>query len=157
MDVRQRKKGIVMSLEDIHELGSCNLGFQTESIGTKNPLESCEDAHSVCTHFKVDMSALEKTENNRKVSFPVGKRGSERLEEDEYSIAVTWDAKPSSRKGSILDEHLDCVTCESEPPRSSKKRRPKTMKDWLVNPHLYKVSSLNVAHKDFQHFLALTI
>lgn len=141
-----------MSLEDIHELGSCNLGFQNESIETNNPVESCEDAHSVCTHFKVDMSALEKTENNRKVSFPVEKSGSERLEEDEWSIAVTCDAKPSSKKGNMLD-----VSCESEPPESIKKRRPKTMKDWLVNPHLYKVSSVNVAYKVFQHFLALTI
>ena len=152
MDVRQRKKGIVMSLEDIRKLGSCNLGFQNERIEAKNPVESWEDSHSVCTHFKVDISALEKTENNRKVSFLVEKSGSERLEEDECSIAVTCDAKPSSRKGSILD-----VSCESEPPESSKKRRPKTMKDWLVDPHLYKVSSVNVAHKVFQHFLALTI
>jgi len=82
--------------------------------------DHCKSSEKKSNETTSDRSAT--TENVRKVSFFDEQENYETEEADEEAIDVTSEPEP--------------------PSRSLKKRKPKTTRDWLIDPHLYKVCAV---------------
>ena len=157
---RNRKRGVAMAPEDFHELGIFNLAYDNENIRislgedkgsikrcheadlstltyrgrsrivscadeVKNESETAGEENPTPSHFEVDFEkSLKKRAKSRTVSF-ANKIQSESETAGEEGNA-TCDPEPK-----IVD-----LTCKPAP----KQKSSKTAKDWLVDPHLYKVS-----------------
>ena len=141
---RQRKTGIV-SVPSEGQLGLFNLGFEHE--GSKEIAEECSSDTSGLrrqkksvtfglSEFPVSPLRNGDGENNVKVDASdqklstVTKRSEEEDKETE-SVAIENGCNPSGS-----EDKQDVLTSPIHP---AKKRRPKTIKDWLRDLNLYKV------------------
>lgn len=150
----------MICLEDSRKHGTLNLGYQSDNIEAENQI-------TTCCETEVEMSKRVEVQNKEE-TFCEEQNGLERLGDGD-TIGVTCDSELSmsyekrsprkiaeslkqtanGRKDSILElrdgpeanaDSINFVTCETDTSHSTAKKKPMMAKDWLVNPHLYKVS-----------------
>ena len=157
---RRRRRGMSLAPEEVCKLGIHNLGYQNETYGlemrTINEAEAIEpvgEGDAIIHGFEKQMSAFTETTTSKKVSFSVPERnevcnsGIDPLD----SEMTTSSDKETQRKLSLSeleengfekketgDEPND-KSCKSAITGGSEKRKPKTMRDWLKTPGVYKV------------------
>ena len=157
---RRRRRGMSLAPEEVCKLGIHNLGYQNETCGlemrTINEAEAIEpvgEGDAIIHGFEKQMSAFTETTTRKKVSFSVPER-KEVLNLGVYQIdseMTAFSDKETKRKLSISeleengsekketgDESND-KSCKSAITGGSYKRKPKTMRDWLKTPGVYKV------------------
>ena len=157
---RRRRRGMSLAPEEVCKLGIHNLGYQNETYGlemrTINEAEAIEpvgEGDAIIHGFEKQMSAFTETTTSKKVSFSVPERnevcnsGIDPLD----SEMTTSSDKETQRKLSLSeleengfekketgDEPND-KSCKSAITGGSEKRKPKTTRDWLKTPGVYKV------------------
>ena len=157
MNSRQRRKGIVTYLGESRNLGIHNLGYQSDKIETENQVGTCSETG-------VEMSTCAEVKN-KQVSFCEGQHRFEKLgkgyavdktcvselstslEERNTRVSANADDLTNTENGktdSILELRDEPVTnvdsTEFVTDTSNSKTKPRVAKNWLTNPHLYKVS-----------------
>ena len=148
----------MICLGDSRKHGTHNLGYQSDSIEAENQI-------TTCCETEVEMSKRVEVQNKEETSCEE-QNGLERSGEGD-TIGVTCELSMSyekrnprkiaeslkqttnGKKDSILElrdgpeanaDSINFVTCETDTSLSTAKKKPMMAKDWLVNPHLYKVS-----------------
>ena len=157
---RRRRRGMSLAPEEVCKLGIHNLGYQNETYGlemrTINEAEAIEpvgEGDVIIHGFEKQMSAFTETTPRKKVSFSVPERN-ELLNLGVYQLdseMTAFSDKETQRKLSISeleengfekketgDESND-KSGKSAITGGSEKRKPKTMRDWLKTPGVYKV------------------
>ena len=157
---RRRRRGISLAPEEVCKLGIHNLGYQNETCGlemrTINEEEATEpvgEGDATIHGFEKQMSSFTETRTSKKVSFSVPERN-EVSNSGIYSLdseMTAFSDKETQRKLSLSeleengsekketgDESND-KSCKSANTGGSEKSKPKTTRDWLKTPSVYKV------------------
>ena len=157
---RRRRRGMSLAPEDVFKLGIHNLGYQNETCGlemrTINEEEAIEPAgegDAIIHGFEKQMSPFTETTTGKKVSFSVPERNEVRNsgiypldsemtafsdEETQKKVSLSELQENGSEKKEKGDESND-KSCKSASTGGSEKRKPKTTRDWLKTPGVYKV------------------
>ena len=159
---RRRRRGMSLAPEEACKLGIHNLGYQNETCGlemrTINEEEAIEpvgEGDVIIHGFEKQMSPLRETTSRKKVSFSVPERKespnsgiySETLDsemtefsdkETQRKLSISELEENGSEKKETGDESND-KSCKSAITGGSEKRKPKTTRDWLKTPGVYKV------------------
>ena len=156
---RRRRRGMSLAPEEVCKLGIHNLGYQNETCGlemrTINEEEAIEPAgegDAIIHGFEKQMSAyITETTTGKKVSVPerneVRNSGIYSLdsemtafsdEETQRKLSLSELEENGSEKKETGDESND-KSCKSAITGGSEKRKPKTTRDWLKTPGVYKV------------------
>ena len=159
---RRRRRGMSLAPEEVCKLGIHNLGYQNETCGlemrTINEEEAIEpvgECDPIIHGFEKQMSPLRETTSRKKVSFSVPERKesrnsgiySETLDsemtefsdkETQRKLSISELEENGSEKKETGDESND-KSCKSAITGGSEKRKPKTTRDWLRTPGVYKV------------------
>ena len=159
---RRRRRGMSLAPEEVCKLGIHNLGYQNETCGlemrTINEEEAIEpvgECDPIIHGFEKQMSPLRETTSRKKVSFSVPERKesrnsgiySETLDsemtefsdkETQRKLSLSELEENGSEKKETGDESND-KSCKSAITGGSEKRKPKTTRDWLKTPGVYKV------------------
>ena len=157
----QRKRRLSLNPEDFYQLGIFNQGYQNETIATeigevKND-ESIEPCCEVDAHFEMQIPSLTKTGKSRKASFHDQKQHEYETSDEEkdssdvvcspatipFKIEVatlpererklSFVKKERGSENTGTEEDSIDISCKPE------KGRPMITRDWLMNPHVYKV------------------
>ena len=161
MNSRERKIGVTY-LEDHGKVGIHNLGYQSGKIETENQIETCSETVKemlTCAEAKNKQGSFcerqhrfEKSEEGYVIEATCDSELSTSLEERNPRICTNADDLTNASNGKtdgileLRDEPVtnvdssEFVTCESDTYHTTAKTKPRMAKDWLVNPHLYKVS-----------------
>ncbi|XP_068692742.1 uncharacterized protein [Montipora foliosa] len=167
--VRQRRCGVVFSAEDVQNKGKVNLGYQNEYVEPEIRVEPSCDTISLNDSF-TDEVLNDTIPRTKKVSFFEGPLGltEQDVEKDltfvknnedhsvkyagEHMNVSSWAKKAQREKISTLEERneplrndaekefIGVVTCDPSPSGKHFRTKSKTAKDWMVDPHLYKVA-----------------
>ena len=157
---RRRRRGMSLAPEEVCKLGIHNLGYQNETCGlemrTINEEEVTEpvgEGDAIIHGFEKQMSGFTETTTSKKVSFSVPEKN-EVCNSGIYSLdseLTAFSDKETQRKlslseleenGSVKKEtgdESDDKSCKSAITGGSEKRKPKTTRDWLKTPGVYKV------------------
>ena len=159
---RRRRRGMSLAPEEVCKLGIHNLGYQNETCGlemrTINEEEAIEpvgEGDAIMHGFEKQMSPLRETTSRKKVSFSVPERKesrnsgiySETLDsemtefsdkETQRKLSLSELEENGSEKKETGDESND-KSCKSAITGGSEKKKPKTTRDWLKTPGVYKV------------------
>ena len=157
---RRRRRGMSLAPEEVCKLGMHNLGYQNETYGLEmrtineaKAIEPVGEGDAVIHGFEKQMSAFTETTTGKKVSFSVPERkevlnlgvhqlDSEMTEfsdkETQRKLSISELEENGSEKKETGDESND-KSCKSAITGGSDKRKPKTMRDWLKTPGVYKV------------------
>ncbi|XP_068692743.1 uncharacterized protein [Montipora foliosa] len=167
--VRHRRCGVVLSEEEYQNTGIVNLGYQNESVEPKIGVELSCDTISLNDSF-TDEVLNDTIPRTKRVSFCERKVGvtAQDVEEEltfvknieDHSVKCageqmkvsslakeaqqkkinTLEERNEPLKNDAGEEFVGVVTCDPSPPGKPFRTKPKTAKDWLVDPRLYKVS-----------------
>ena len=157
---RRRRRGMSLAPEEVCKLGIHNLGYQNETCGlemrTINEEEAIEpvgEGDAIIHGFEKQMSAFTETTTSKKESFSVPERNevcnsgiypldSEMTafsdKETKRKLSLSELKENGSEKKETGDESND-KSCKSAITGGSEKRKPKTTRDWLKTPGVYKV------------------
>ena len=157
---RRRRRGMSLAPEEVCKLGIHNLGYQNETCGlemrTINEEEAIEpvgEGDAIIHGFEKQMSGFTETTTSKKVSFSVPEKNevcnsgiypldSELTafsdKETQRKLSVSELEENGSEKKETGDESND-KSCKSAITGGSEKRKPKTTRDWLKTPGVYKV------------------
>ena len=157
---RRRRRGMSLAPEEACKLGIHNLGYQNETCGlemrTINEEEAIEpvgEGYAIVHGFEKQMSAFTETTTSKKKSFSVPERNevcnsgiypldSEMTafsdKETQRKLSLSELEENGSEKKETGDESND-KSCKSAITGGSEKRKPKTTRDWLKTPSVYKV------------------
>ena len=157
---RRRRRGMSLAPEEVCKLGIHNLGYQNETCGlemrTINEEEAIEpvgEGDAIIHGFEKQMSAFTETTTGKKVSFSVPERNEVRNsgiypldsemtafsdKETQRKLSLSELEENGSEKKETGDESND-KSCKSAITGGSEKRKPKTTRDWLKTPGVYKV------------------
>ena len=157
---RRRRRGMSLAPEEVCKLGIHNLGYQNETCGlemrTINEEEVTEplgEGDAIIHGFEKQMSAFTETTTSKKESFSVPERNevcnsaiypldSEMTafsdKETQRKLSLSELEEKGSEKKETGDESND-KSCKSAITGGSEKRKPKTTRDWLKTPGVYKV------------------
>ena len=157
---RRRRRGMSLAPEEVFKLGIHNLGYQNETCGlemrTKNKEDATEpvgEGDAIVHGFEKQMSAFTETSTSKKKSFSVPERNevcnsgiypldSEMIafsdKETQRKVSLSELEENGSEKKETKDESND-KSCKSAITGGSEKRKPKTTRDWLKTPGVYKV------------------
>ena len=157
---RRRRRGMSLAPEEVCKLGIHNLGYQNETCGlemrTINEEEVTEplgEGDAIIHGFEKQMSAFTETTTSKKESFSVPERNevcnsaiypldSEMTafsdKETQRKLSLSELEEKGSEKKETGDESND-KSCKSAITGGSEKRKPKTTRDWLKTPSVYKV------------------
>ena len=157
---QRRKRGTWSTPEDVCKLGIHNLGYQNETCGlemrTINEEEVTEpvgEGDAIIHGFEKQMSPFTETTKCEKVSFSVPERNEVRNsgvyplhsemtafsdKETQRKLSLSELEENGSEKKGTGDESND-KSCKSAITGGSEKRKPKTTRDWLKTPGVYKV------------------
>ena len=157
---RRRRRGMSLAPEEVCKLGIHNLGYQNETCGlemrTINEEEAIEpvgEGDAIIHGFEKQMSAFTETTTSKKESIPVPERNevcnsgiypldSEMTafsdKETKRKLSLSELKENGSEKKETGDESND-KSCKSAITGGSEKRKPKTTRDWLKTPGVYKV------------------
>ena len=158
---RRRRRGMSLAPEEVCKLGIHNLGYQNETCGlemrTINEEEAIEpvgEGDAIIHGFEKQMSPFTETKPGKKVSFSVPERNevcnsgiyplqdSDMTEfsdkETQRKLSLSELEENGSEKKETGDESND-KSCKSAITGGSEKRKPKTTRDWLKTPGVYKV------------------
>ena len=157
---RRRRRGMSLAPEEVCKLGIHNLGYQNETYGlemrTINEAEAIEpvgEGDAIIHGFEKQMSAFTETTTSKKVSFSVPERnevcisGIDPLDsemtassdkETQRKLSLSELEENGFEKKETGDESND-KSCKSAITGGSEKRKPKTTRDWLKTPGVYKV------------------
>ena len=157
---RRRRGGMSLAPEEVFELGIHNLGYQNETCGlemrTINEEEAIEpvgEGDAIIHGFEKQMSPFTETTKCEKVSFSVPERNEVRNsgiyplhsemtafsdKETQRKLSISELEENGSEKKETGDESND-KSCKSAITGGSEKRKPKTTRDWLKTPGVYKV------------------
>ena len=157
---RRRRRGMSLAPEEVCKLGIHNLGYQNETCGlemrTINEEEAIEpvgEGDAIIHGFEKQMSAFTETTKCEKVSFSVPERNEVRNsgiypldsemtafsdKETQRKLSLSELEENGSEKKETGDESND-KSCKSAITGGSEKRKPKTTRDWLKTPGVYKV------------------
>ena len=166
--VRQRRCGVAFSAEDFQNKGKVNLGYQNEYFEPEIRVELSCDTISLNDSF-TDEVLNDTITRTKKVSFFEGPLGliEQDVEKDltfvknneDHSVKCAGEhmnvsslaEKAQREKISTLEkrneplrndaekEFVGVVTCDPSPSGKHFRTKSKTAKDWMVDPHLYKV------------------
>ncbi|CAH3042573.1 unnamed protein product [Porites lobata] len=159
---RRRRRGMSLAPEEACKLGIHNLGYQNETCGlemrTINEEEAIEpvgEADAIIHDFEKQMSPFTETKPGKKVSFSVPERNEVRNsgiyplqdsdmtafsdKETQRKLSLSELEENGSEKKETGDESND-KSCKSAITGGSEKRKPKTTRDWLKTPGVYKVA-----------------
>ena len=159
---RRRRRGMSLSPEETCKLGIHNLGYQNETCGlemrTINEEEAIEpvgEGNAIIHDFEKQMSPFTETKLGEKVSFSVPERNEVRNsgiyplqdsdmtefsdKETQRKLSLSELEENGSVKKETGDESNDKSRCKSAITGGSEKRKPKTTRDWLKTPGVYKV------------------
>ena len=147
---RRRRGGMSLAPEEVCKLGIHNLGYQNETCGLEMRTKNEEDATEP---VEKQMSAFTETTRSKRKSFSVSERN-EVCNSGIYPLdseMTAFSDKETQRKLSLSeleengsegketgDESND-KSCKSAITGGSEKRKPKTTRDWLKTPGVYKV------------------
>ena len=156
----RRRRGMSLAPEEVCKLGIHNLGYQNETCGlemrTINEEEAIEpvgEGDAIIHGFEKQMSPFTETTTSEKVSFSVPERNEVRNsgiysldsevtafsdEETQRKLSLSELEENGSEKKETGDESND-KSCKSAITGGSEKRKPKTTRDWLKTPGVYKV------------------
>ena len=157
---RRRRRGMSLAPEEVCKLGIHNLGYQNETCGlemrTKNEEDAIEpvgEGDATVHGFEKQMSAFTETTRSKRKSFSVSERN-EVCNSGIYPLdseMTAFSDKETQRKLSLSeleengsegketgDESND-KSCKSAIIGGSEKKKPKTTRDWLKTPSVYKV------------------
>ena len=157
---RRRRRGMSLAPEEVCKLGIHNLGYQNETCGlemrTKNEEDAIEpvgEGDATVHGFEKQMSGFTETTTSKKVSFSVPEKN-EVCNSGIYPLdseMTAFSDKETQRKLSLSeleengsegketgDESND-KSCKSAITGGSEKKKPKTTRDWLKTPGVYKV------------------
>ena len=157
---RRRGRGMSLAPEEVCKLGIHNLGYQNETCGlemrTKNEEDAIEpvgEGDATVQGFEKQMSAFTETTRSKRKSFFVSERN-EVCNSGIYPLdseMTAFSDKETQRKLSLSeleqngsegketgDESND-KSCKSAITGGSEKKKPKTTRDWLKTPGVYKV------------------
>lgn len=167
--VRQRRCGVAFSAEDFQNKGKVNLGYQNEYFEPEIRVELSCDTISLNDSF-TDEVLNDTITRTKKVSFFEGPLGliEQDVEKDltfvknneDHSVKCAGEhmnvsslaEKAQREKISTLEkrneplrndaekEFVGVVTCDPSPSGKHFRTKSKTAKDWMVDPHLYKVA-----------------
>ncbi|XP_068739268.1 uncharacterized protein [Montipora capricornis] len=167
--VRHRRCGVVLSEEEYQNTGIANLGYQNESVEPEIRVELSCDTISLNDAF-TDEVLNDTIPRTKKVSFCEGKVGvtAQDVEEEltfvknneDHSVKCageqmnvgslakkaqqekinTLEERNEPLKNDAGEEFVGVVTCDPSPSGKTFRTKPKTAKDWLIDPRLYKVS-----------------
>lgn len=162
MNSRQRRKGIMTYLEGSRNLGIHNLGYQSDKTETENQVETysetgvemstCAEAKNKQGSFCERQHRFAKLEKRYAVDITCVSELSTSLEERNPRICTNPDDLTNTANGTtdsiseLGDEPVtnvdstEFVTSETDTSHSTAKTKPRVVKNWLTNPHLYKVS-----------------
>ena len=157
---RRRRRGMSLAPEEACKLGIHNLGYQNETCGlemrTINEEEAIEpvgEGDAIIHGFEKQMSPFTETTKCEKVSFSVPERNEVRNsgiypldsemtafsdKETQRKLSLSELEENGSVKKETGDESND-KSCKSAITGGSEKRKPKTTRDWLKTPGVYKV------------------
>ena len=157
---RRRRRGMSLAPEEVCKLGIHNLGYQNETCGlemrTINEEEVTEpvgEGDTIIHGFEKQMSPFTETTTSKKKSFSVPERNevcnsgiypldSEMTavsdNETQRKLSLSELEENGSEKKETGDESND-KSCKSAITGGSEKRKPKTTRDWLKTPGVYKV------------------
>ena len=157
---RRRRRGMSLAPEEVCKLGIHNLGYQNETCGlemrTINEEEAIEpvgEGDAIIHGFEKQMSAFTETSTRKKKSFSVPERNevcnsgiypldSEMTafsdKETKRKLSLSELEENGSEKKETGDESND-KSCKSAITGGSEKKKPKTTRDWLKTPGVYKV------------------
>ena len=157
---QRRKRGTSSTPEDVCKLGIHNLGYQNETCGlemrTINEEEAIEpvgEGDAIIHGFEKQMSPFRETTPRKKVSFSFPERKESRNsgiypldsemtassdKETQKKLSLSELEENGSEKKETGDESND-KSCKSAIIEGSEKKKPKTMRDWLKTPGVYKV------------------
>ena len=157
---RRRRRGMSLAPEEVCKLGVHNLGYQNETCGlemkTINEEEAIEpvgEDDAIIHGFEKQMSAFTETTTSKKVSFSVPEKNEVRNsgiypldsemtafsdKETQRKLSISELEENGSEKKETGDESND-KSGKSAITGGSEKRKPKTTRDWLKTPDVYKV------------------
>ena len=158
---RRRRRGMSLAPEEVCKLGIHNLGYQNETYGlemrTINEAEAIEpvgEGDAIIHGFEKQMSAFTETTTSKKKSFSVPERnevcnsGIDPLDsemtafsdkETHRKLSLSELEENGSEKKETGDESNDKRCKSAITGGSDEKRKPKTTRDWLKTPSVYKV------------------
>ena len=169
--VRHRRCGVVLSEEEYQNTGIANLGYQNEFAEPEIRVELSCDTISLNDAF-TDEVLNDTIPRTKKVSFCEGKVGvtAQDVEEEltfvknneDHSVKCageqmnvsslakkaqqekinTLEERNEPLKNDAGEEFVGVVTCDPSPSGKTFRTKPKTAKDWLVDPRLYKVGMI---------------
>ena len=131
----------------------CEVGF----VPYQEPETADEEEDSVDsapTYFEIEVITKTKTGKEKKISFSETAGGCKMAEREKDSIDVIRKSATSSfqdRKDNFLEKEHGCeraeegadfvvTTCKSALAKTTENRPPKTIKNWILDPRVYKVS-----------------
>ena len=118
---RRRRRGMPLAPEEVCKLGIHNLGYQNETCGLES--FSVSERNEVCNSgmypLDSEMTAFSDKETQRKLSLS-------ELEEN-------------GSEGKETGDESNDKSCKSAITGGSEKKKPKTTRDWLKTPSVYKV------------------
>ena len=176
----RKKSRRVSFLEGKHECDSLQVGDSIDLTSVPEAIGSSEEVNPETTR-KVsffdeqhDFERIEREEelNNATREPDHGKSSEEKSNEttsdrlattEKFRKVSFFDEQDNYETEEAHEEAID-VASEPEPPsRSLKKRKPKTTRDWLIDPHLYKVCAVRSCpnlnsklKKGFGHILCIS-
>jgi len=157
---RRRRRGMSLAPEEVCKLGIHNLGYQNETCGlemrtinAKDATEPVGEGDAIVRGFEKQMSAFTETTTSKKNSFSVPERNEVRNsgiypldsemtafsdKETQRKLSLSELEENGAEKKETGDESND-KSCKSAITGGSEKRKPKTTRDWLKTPSVYKV------------------
>ena len=156
---RRRRRGRSLAPEEVCKLGIHNLGYQNETYGLKmrtikaeEAIEPVDEGDAIIHDFEKQMSAFKETTTRKKGSFSVPERNEVRNlgiypldsgmtassdKETQSKVSLSEMEENGSEKKETEDESNDKSSKSAI--SGGSERKPKTMRDWLKTPGVYKV------------------
>ena len=157
---RRRKRGMSLDPEEVSKLGIQNLGYQNETCGLEmrtineeEAIEPVDEGDAIIHGFEKQMSPFTETTTSRGVSFFVPERNEVRNsgiypldsemtafsdKETQRKVSLSELEENGSKKKETGDKSND-KSSKSAISGGTQKRKPKTTRDWLKTPGVYKV------------------